>query len=73
MEAVVEMDKKGRIIVPSKLRKGLFTKRMVVRRVGDRLELTPLPDPKSLKGKYKMKGTMEEIEDLQEQRLLERD
>ena len=72
MEVVVEMDVKGRIVIPSTLRKGLPSKRMVLRRVNDHLELIPLPDPKSLKGKYRIEGRMEDIEELQEQKLLER-
>jgi len=72
METVVEMDMKGRIVIPSSLRKGLASKRMVLRRVEDHLELIPLPDPKSLKGKYRIEGRMEDVEELQEQKLLER-
>jgi DNA-binding transcriptional regulator/RsmH inhibitor MraZ len=72
METVVEMDVKGRIVIPSSLRRGLASKRMVLRRVEDHLELIPLPDPKSLKGKYRIKGRMEDVEELQEQKLLER-
>jgi len=72
MEVVVEMDAKGRIIIPSSLRRGLASKRIVLRKVNDHLELIPLPDPKSLKGKYRLEGRMEDIEELQEQKLLER-
>jgi len=72
METVVEMDTKGRIVIPSSLRRGLASKRMVLRRVEDHLELIPLPDPKSLKGKYRIEGRMEDVEELQEQKLLER-
>jgi len=72
MEVVVEMDAKGRIVIPSSLRRGLASKRIVLRKVNDHLELIPLPDPKSLKGKYRLEGRMEDIEELQEQKLLER-
>ncbi len=72
MEVVVEMDAKGRIVIPSSLRRGLASKRIVLRKVNEHLELIPLPDPKSLKGKYKIEGKMEDIEELQEQKLLER-
>jgi len=71
METVVEMDVKGRILIPSSLRRGLTSKRMILRRADDHLELIPLPNPGSLKGKYRIEGRMEEIEELQEQRLLE--
>jgi bifunctional DNA-binding transcriptional regulator/antitoxin component of YhaV-PrlF toxin-antitoxin module len=72
MDVVVEMDAKGRIVIPSSLRRGLASKRIVLRRVNDHLELIPLPDPKSLKGKYRLEGRMEDIEELQEQKLSER-
>ena len=72
MEVVVEMDAKGRIVIPSTLRSGLTSKRIVLRKVNDHLELVPLPEPKSLKGKYRLEGRMEDIEELQEQSLLGR-
>ncbi|MEM3693749.1 MAG: hypothetical protein QXI39_07000 [Candidatus Bathyarchaeia archaeon] len=72
MEIVVEMDAKGRIVIPSSLRRGLTSKRMILKRVEDHLELIPLPNPSSLKGKYRIEGRMEDIEELQEQKLLER-
>jgi len=72
MENVVEMDAKGRIVIPSSFRRGLTSKRMILKRIDDHLELIPLPDPKSLKGKYKIEGSLEDIEELQQHRLLER-
>ncbi|MBS7637970.1 AbrB/MazE/SpoVT family DNA-binding domain-containing protein [Candidatus Bathyarchaeota archaeon] len=72
MEIVVEIDSKGRIVIPSNLRRGLTSKRMILRKVDDHLELIPLPNPASLKGKYRIEGSMEDIEELQEQKLLER-
>jgi len=72
MENVVEMDAKGRIVIPSSFRRELTSKRMILKRIDDHLELIPLPDPKSLKGKYRIEGRMEDIEELQEHRLLER-
>jgi len=72
MEIVVEMDEKGRILIPSSLRRWLTSRKMILRRVEDHLELIPLPDTKSLKGKYRIEGSMEDIEELQEQKLLER-
>lgn len=72
MEVVVEMDDKGRVLIPSKLRRGLASRRMILRKVHNHLELIPLPNPKSLKGKYSLRGEIEDIEELQEKRLLER-
>ncbi|MGC8849303.1 MAG: hypothetical protein ACP5QI_02395 [Candidatus Bathyarchaeia archaeon] len=66
------MDEKGRILIPSKLRQGLASTRMILKRTYDHLELIPLPNPKSLKGKYSLGGEIEDIEELQEKRLLER-
>lgn len=72
MEVVVEMDDKGRILIPLGFRRGLPSKRLIMRRIGERLELIPLPSLESLKGKYRLEGEIEDIEELQEQRLLER-
>jgi DNA-binding transcriptional regulator/RsmH inhibitor MraZ len=72
MEAVVEMDAKGRIVIPSKLRKEFASRRMVMKAEKDHFELIPLPDPKSLKGKYKIEGKIEDIEELQERTILKR-
>jgi len=72
LESVVELDEKGRLLIPSEFRNTLPSKRLILRRLKDRLELIPLPDPKSLRGKYKLKGSMVEVEELQERKLLER-
>lgn len=72
MEAIVELDKKGRLLIPLKMRSDLPSTRLILKKLKDRIELIPLPDPKSLKGKYKIKGTLREIEELQEKKLLER-
>jgi len=50
---VVELDEKGRVLLPSSLRKKLRTRRFEVRLVDGRIELVPLENLKMLKGKYK--------------------
>jgi len=72
LEVVVEMDGKGRILIPSELRRGLPSRRMVLKKSGEDILLSPLPDPKSLKGKYRIKGSMEKIEEDQERAVLRR-
>jgi AbrB family looped-hinge helix DNA binding protein len=50
---VVELDRKGRALLPASLRKKLGTRRFEVRLVDGRIELVPLQSLKSLKGKYR--------------------
>ena len=50
---VLELDEKGRALLPSSLRKKLGTRRFEVRLVDGRIELVPLENLKMLKGKYK--------------------
>lgn len=72
MDAVIRYDKRGRLVLPAKLRKSLDTNLLLARKTNDHIELIPLPDPKSLRGKYKIKGKLIEIEELQEKKILER-
>lgn len=69
---MVELDSRGRILIPRELRKLLLSRRMVLKKLGEDLVLSPLPDPRSLRGKYRISGKMEEIEEDQEQVLLRR-
>jgi bifunctional DNA-binding transcriptional regulator/antitoxin component of YhaV-PrlF toxin-antitoxin module len=66
LDFVVELDDRGRILIPRELRRGLPSRWMVLKKLGNDLLLSPLPDPRSLKGKYRVKGSMEEIEEDQE-------
>lgn len=50
---VIELDKKGRALLPAAIRKKLDTRRFEARLVGGHIELIPLEDLKSLKGKYR--------------------
>ena len=50
---LVELDKKGRALLPSSLRKKLRTRRFEVRLIDGRIELVPLENLKMLKGKYR--------------------
>lgn len=72
MNVVIRYDKRGRLVLPAKIRKSLDSNLLFVRKTKDRIELIPLPDPKSLRGKYKVEGKLIEIEELQEKKLLER-
>jgi len=51
--AVVELDEKGRVLLPASLRRKLGARRFEVRLVAGRVELAPLQDVKALKGKYR--------------------
>jgi bifunctional DNA-binding transcriptional regulator/antitoxin component of YhaV-PrlF toxin-antitoxin module len=50
---VVELDEKGRVLLPASLRKKLRARRFEVRLVQGRIELVPIQDLKALKGKYR--------------------
>ena len=50
---VVELDEKGRALLPASLRKKLRVRRFDVKLVGDRVELVPIQDFRALKGKYR--------------------
>jgi DNA-binding transcriptional regulator/RsmH inhibitor MraZ len=50
---VIELDKKGRALLPAAIRKKLNARRFEARLVGGHIELIPLEDLKSLRGKYK--------------------
>ena len=52
------MDKKGRVLLPSKVRRGLKIKSLVKMRVErDSISLTPVTDPMVSVTKYVLKGT----------------
>jgi len=72
MEIRVELDKKGRLLIPAKIREELPSGVLILKKMDSHIELIPLLDPKMLRGKYKIEGDLEEIEELQEKRLLER-
>ena len=50
---VVELDRKGRVLLPGSMRKRLGTHRFRVKIVEGRIELIPLRGVKALKGKYR--------------------
>jgi len=64
----VELDRKGRLLLPAKIRRAAGSRRFTVRVKGGKIELYPLPDPKTVKGKYRglLKVSMEELEEAQE-------
>lgn len=73
MDFVVELDDRGRILIPRELRKSLPSHRMILKKLGNDLLLSPLPDPRSLKGKYRIKRSIEEIEEDQECTVMRRE
>lgn len=72
--AEVELDEKGRTLIPASIRKHLKTRRFEIRLKEGRIVMEPLPDPESVRGKHRglLKGkTMEEVEEEQERFVLE--
>ena len=73
MQAKLVMDRKGRILIPKKIREKLGTRvfRLVLREDGV-VELHPLYDPLSLKGSVKLGLSVEEVEEAGEKFVVER-
>lgn len=49
----IELDEKGRALLPASVRRKVRSRRFRVNVKSDRIELLPIEDMKSLKGKYK--------------------
>ena len=65
----VEIDNKGRVLLPSEVRKKMKARRFELRVDKNSIIMECLPDPESVRGKYKdlLKGkSMSEIEEDQE-------
>jgi len=62
---VVELDEKGRLLLPASLRRKLAARRFEVGLVAGRVELAPIQDLKALKGKYRdrIKGPWARLEE----------
>ncbi|MBI3859138.1 MAG: AbrB family transcriptional regulator [Thaumarchaeota archaeon] len=69
MNAVVEVDEKGRILLPLELRKKLKSKRFKVKADDHGVKLEPIADFRSLRGKYRdsISSDWEELEEKGEQ------
>ena len=66
----VEMDRKGRVLLPSEVRKKMHTRRFELRMEDGSIIMEGLPDPESVRGKYKglLKGkSIIRIEEVQEE------
>ncbi|MDG7012468.1 MAG: hypothetical protein JRN17_05200 [Nitrososphaerota archaeon] len=68
MSAVVELDEKGRVLIPAEIRHKLTSRRLKVSMRGDVVELEPLPGLKELKGKYRhrIRSDWEALEEMSE-------
>jgi len=65
----VEIDRKGRVLLPSEVRKRMRTRRFELRVEDNSVIMEGLPDPESVRGKYKglLKGkSISRIEEDQE-------
>ena len=68
MAVEVEMDSKGRVLLPANVRREVRGRRFSLDVKGGRILLEPLPDPESVRGKYKhlLKISIDELEEAQE-------
>ena len=49
----IELDEKGRALLPASVRRKVKSRKFQVKLKGNRIELLPIEDLKSLKGKYR--------------------
>ena len=68
MGRTVELDKRGRLLLPAEIRNRIGSKRFLLKEAEGKIELEPLPSPKKVKGKYQglLDKSMEDLEEDQE-------
>ncbi|MDE1854307.1 MAG: hypothetical protein KGI38_11260 [Thaumarchaeota archaeon] len=68
MSAIVELDEKGRVLIPAEIRHKIRSRRFKVSTRGDIVELEPLTRLEELKGKYRhrIKSDWEVLEEKSE-------
>jgi DNA-binding transcriptional regulator/RsmH inhibitor MraZ len=68
MSTVVQLDDKGRVLIPAGLRKRVKSKRFRIRMKGNVLELEPLEDVEALRAKFRhiIKHDWKELEEMGE-------
>jgi len=71
MVHVVEYDKKGRMVIPKEIRDKIKTNRFLVELFEGEIRLIPISPVDSLRGKYRLEKSIEEIEEDQEKYLKE--
>jgi len=71
MSHVIEYDKKGRMVIPKEIRDKINTNRFLVELFEGEIRLVPIPPVASLRGKYRLEKSIEEIEEDQEKYLKE--
>jgi len=69
---IVEMDDRGRITLPARLRRELGAKKFLLLKAGREVRLIPLRDPLDLKGSVKIPWSAEELEEVGEESAAER-
>ncbi len=69
MSVVVEVDAKGRILLPIEARRKFRSRRFKITTMEDTLELRPLPSADEVRGKYKsvIKSDWDELEERTEE------
>ena len=69
----VSLDSRGRLLLPSEIREEFGTRRFVLNKMDGRLELEPIPEAESVKGRYRglIKKEISKVEEDQERLLRE--
>ena len=68
MSAIVELDEKGRVLIPAEIRRKVRSRRFKVSTKGNLLELEPLESLEDLRGKYRdrIRSDWDELEEKSE-------
>ncbi len=64
----VEIDKRGRLLLPAEIRNRIGSRRFLLKEVEGKLDLEPLPRPEEVKGKHRglLEKDIQELEEDQE-------
>lgn len=69
----VSLDERGRLTLPIDIRNKLNSSRFLVSLEGDSVRIIPVPDPREAKGSIRIPWSIDELEESQEERVLDRD
>ena len=69
---IITLDERGRLTLPQEIRERVAAKRFIAYVENGEIKLTPLPEPRELKGALKIPWSVEELEEEGEKNVLKR-
>lgn len=69
----VALDDRGRLTLPSEIRKKIQSRKFIVYYEENIIKLVPIPEPEEVKGSINIPWTIEELEEAGEEYVLKRD